>query len=79
MPMWGGYWGPPWGGFGWMFPLIGLLFMVVMVFVCIRMMGGMSGFGCMGRHGGHSPGEAEDLRREVRELKEEIRKLRARG
>ncbi len=27
MPMWGGYWGMPWSGFGWMLPLIGLLFM----------------------------------------------------
>ena len=45
MPMWGGYLGPPWGGFGWIFPFIGLLFMVVLVFMCIRMMGGMGGFG----------------------------------
>lgn len=76
MPMWSGYWGPPWAGFGWIFPLIGLVFMAVVVFFCIRMMSGMSGFGCMGRHGGQNAKEAEDLRREVRELKEEIRKLR---
>ncbi len=76
MPMWGGYWGPPWGGFGWIFPLIGLLFMVVMGFVCIRMMGGMSGFGCMGSHGARSAGEVEELRRDVRKLKGEIEKLR---
>lgn len=76
MPMWGGYWGPPWGGFGWILPLIGLLFMLVTVFMCIRMMGGISGLGCMGGHTTHSAGEVEDLRREVRELKEEIRKLR---
>ncbi len=74
MPMWGGYWGPPGGGFGWIFPLIGLLFMVVMGFVCFRMMGG-----CMAGHGRHATGEVEDLRREVRELQEEIRKLRQRG
>jgi uncharacterized membrane protein len=76
MPMWGGYWGPPWGGFGWIFPVIGLLFMAVMVFMCIRMMGGMMRGGCVAGHGRHSAGEVEDLRREVGELKEEIRKLR---
>ena len=79
MPMWGGYWGPPWAGFGWIFPLIGLLFMGVMVFVCIRMMGGVSGFGCMGSHGVQSIKETEELRREVQELKEEIWKLRDRS
>ncbi len=78
MPMWGGYWGPPWGGFGWIFPLIGLVFMVVMVFLGFRMMGGMMRAGCMG-HGGHSAGDMEELRREVRELKEEIRNLRERS
>jgi hypothetical protein len=79
MQMWGAYWGPPWGGLGWIFPLIGLLFMVGMAFLCIRMMGGLSGFGCMGGHSSHSVGEVEDSRREVRELREEIRKLRERG
>ena len=79
MPMWGGYWGPPWAGFGWIFPLIGLLFMVLMVFVCMRMMGSTMRGGCMAGHGGHSASEVEDLRREVRELKDEIRKLRDRS
>jgi len=76
MPMWSGYWGPSWVGLGWIFPLIGLVFMVVMVFFCIRMMSGKSGFDCMARHGGQNAKETEDLRREVRELKDEIRKLR---
>jgi uncharacterized membrane protein len=79
MPMWGGYWGPPWAGFGWIFPLIGLLFMVLMMFVCFRMMRGMSSGGYMTGHGGPNVGEVEDLRREVRELKEEVRKLRDRS
>ncbi len=74
MPMWGGYWGAPWNGFGWIFPLIGLLFMVVMAVACLRMMGG-----CMAGHAHHSTGELEALRREVRELQEEIRKLRERS
>ena len=71
MPMWGGYWGMPWGGFGWVFPLIGLLFMVGMAVMCFRMMGG-----CMAGHGHHSSGEVDDLRREVCELRDEIRALR---
>ncbi len=74
MPIWGGYWGPPWGGLGWIFPLIGLLFMVGMALACFRMMGG-----CMSRHGGHRSAEVEELRQEVRDLKEEIRKLRGRS
>jgi hypothetical protein len=79
MPMWGGYWGSPWGAFGWIFPLIGLLFMVVMVVVCFRMMGGTSGFGCMSSYGAQAAEETKELRREVLELKEEIRKLRGRS
>jgi len=39
MLMWGGYWGGPWAGFGWVFPLIGLVFMGLMMFLCCRMMG----------------------------------------
>ena len=75
MSMWSGYWGPPWAGFGWIFPVVGLLFMVVMFVLCFRMMGG----GCMGRHGSHRVGELENLRREVQELKQEIRDLHDRS
>jgi hypothetical protein len=53
--------------------------MMVMVFMCIRMMGGMSRFGCMGSHSSQSAGEVETLRQEVRDLKEEIGKLRERA
>ncbi len=80
MPFWGGYWAQPWGGFGWIFPLIGMLFMIVMVFVCIRMMGGTMGgmgtAGCMGSHRGQSADQTADLQREIQELKEEVRRLR---
>ena len=79
MLFWSGYSGSPWWGFGWIFPLIGLLFMVVMAFVCIRMMGGMGAFGCLGGHRGHTIQQADDLRTEIQELKEEVRKLRDRG
>lgn len=67
------------GGFGWIFPLIGLLFMAVMVFVCIGVMGGMPGLGCMGGRRGHSAEPVDDLRREIQGLKEEVRRLRDRS
>jgi uncharacterized membrane protein len=69
MPMWGHGWSGPWGGFGWLFPFIGLIVMAVVMIACFRM---------MGRHAGPSASEIEDLRREIRELKEEIRQVRAR-
>jgi polyhydroxyalkanoate synthesis regulator phasin len=50
--------------------------MAVMIVFCARMMRGMSGVGCMASHSGHTTSEIEDLRREVRELKEQIQKLR---
>jgi len=74
MPMWGGYWGAPWAGFGWIFPLAGLLVMVVMAFMCLRMVGRRMG-GCMSSHHGDAADEIEALRTEVRELRDEIRKL----
>ena len=67
-----------WDGFWWIFPLVGLAIMVVMAFACLRMMGGRSGFCCMGGHGGPHAGETEDLHHEVRALREEIRRLRDR-
>ena len=76
MPFWGGYWGPPWGGLSWVFPLIGLIVMAVMVFACLRMIGGRAGFGCMGGHRDHSADQVDGLRREIQELKDEVRKLR---
>jgi uncharacterized membrane protein len=74
MPMWAGYWGAPWGGFGWIFPLIGLLFMLAMAVMCFRMMGGRMG-GCMSSYSRHGSGEVEELRKEIRDLREEIRKI----
>lgn len=68
-----------WDGFWGIFPLVGLVMMVVMVLACLRMMGGRSGFGCMAGHGGPHPSETEDLHQEVRELKQEIRRLRDRS
>jgi hypothetical protein len=78
MPMWGGYWGGSWAGFGWLFPVIGLLFMGLMMFLCCRMMGRMV---CRGREGGaavHPDTEVMELRHEVQQLREEFRRLRDR-
>lgn len=74
-------WGPgPWGagmwGLWWVFPLLGLLFMVVMMGACFRMMRGMMGGGGMCGRGGDHPSSMEDLRREVRALREEIKQLK---
>jgi uncharacterized membrane protein len=65
MPFWCGGWGTG-SGLWWIFPLIGLAVMVAMAFVCVR------GAGCFGRRAG---GDVGELRREVSELKEDVRKL----
>jgi len=65
MPFWCGYWGSSW----WVFPLLGLVVMGVVVFACVR------GFGCMGRRAERAPGDVAELRRELQELKEDVRKL----
>jgi hypothetical protein len=61
-------WGPTGAAYWWVLPLIGLVFMGVMLFVCFR------GFGCMG---GRRPSVRDDpgLRREVESLKQDVRKL----
>ncbi len=78
MPMWGYSWGGPWGGFGWLFPLIGLVFMVIMGVMCLRRMGGRMGCGSTGGRG-PTAAEVAELHREVRELKDEIQRLRTRS
>jgi hypothetical protein len=51
-------------GFWWVLPLIGLVFMGVMFFVCFR------GFGCMGRRR-RTSGELSNLQREVETLRKD--------
>ncbi len=73
-----GYWGGPWG-FGWIFPLLGLVLMILMLVTCFRRMGGMPACGCMPGHGTQPPNsEIDALRREVQSLREEVRALRTR-
>jgi hypothetical protein len=65
------YFGGPGWAFWWIFPLIGIGFMIVMCFVMSRF------FRARPRFCGPMPAdEASDLRREIRELKEELARLK---
>jgi uncharacterized membrane protein len=77
--MWHGSWGGPWGGFGWIIPLLAFTFMVVMVLFCFRRMGGMWHGGCPPDRGQPAGPEIEALRREIQELRDELRKLPGRA
>jgi len=77
--MWGpgmGWWGPM-AGFWWIFPLIGLTIALVFVIAMVRAMSRGGGLMCMGGHHAGESNEAADLRREVRELHDEIKRLKA--
>ena len=65
---WCGYWGTAGSAYWWILPLIGLVVMGIIFFVCSR------GFACMGGRR-RASGEFSDLRREVEGLKEDVRKL----
>ncbi len=78
MWMWHGYWGGPWG-IGWLFPLLGIVVMILMIVTCVRRMGGTAACGCMSGHGTQPPSvEIDALRREVQSLREEVRAQRSR-
>jgi hypothetical protein len=68
MPFWCGSWETA-GGFWWVFPVLGLAFILVMAFACFR------GCGWRGWRAGRTPGEVAELRREIQELKEDLRKV----
>ncbi len=63
---WCGYWGTG-AAYWWILPLIGLVFMGLMFFVCFR------GFGCMG--GRRTSGDLSGLQRDLERLKEDVRTL----
>lgn len=64
---WCGYWGAT-TAYWWILPLVGLVFMGVMFFVCFR------GFGCMGGRR-RAPGDLSTLRRDVERSKEDVGRL----
>ncbi len=68
--MWWWYGPHPMWGMVWIFPLIGLALMVICMFGMARFFRTRAGF-C----GGRRYNEIEDLRKEIRELKDEITKL----
>ena len=70
-----GYWGGPWGGFGWVVPLLGFALMVVMVVACMRRMHGIPHCGCTPSHAQPASSEVETLRREIQELRDELRTM----
>lgn len=67
---WCGLWGATGSAFWWVLPLVGLVFMGVMFFVCFRSFG----LGCMGGRQ-RTSSEVSDLRHQVESLKEDVRKL----
>ncbi len=67
---WCGYWGAPFGGFWWLMPIFGLLFMAFMFFACFR------GFGRWMTRPRRSDADLADLQREVASLRDELQKLR---
>jgi hypothetical protein len=62
-------------GFWWIFPLIGFTICLVFVIAMVRAMSSGRGFMCMRGHQ-HGPDETAELRREVRELREEVSRLK---
>lgn len=71
--MWGpGPWMGPMWGFGWILPVVGLAICLVFVFAMMRMMSG-GRFMCMGSHL-HESEEVARLRREIDDLREQLKK-----
>ena len=75
--MWGpGPWMGPMWGFWWISPVIGLLICFLVVVVVLRTIASGGRFICMGPHHRDSD-EIDRLRRELDELREQVKKQRA--
>ena len=75
--MWGpGPWMVPMWGFWWIFPVIGLLIFLVFVIFIVRIIAAGGHFMCMGTHR-HDSDETTRLRRELEELREQVKKQEA--
>jgi hypothetical protein len=70
---WGPWAGPMW--FWWIFPVVGLAVCLLFIMPLIRALGGRW-FVCGDRYE-PGPDETAELRREVRELREELNRLKA--
>ncbi len=67
-------WGPYMSGWGWIFPVIGFTFMMIMIFACSGFFRRRDSFCGMGGHD-----HTEDLKREIGELREQITQLKRMG
>ena len=67
-------WGPYMWGWWWIFPIIGLIFMIVMISACSGFFRKRCSLGGMGRYD-----NIEDLKREIGELKEQFTQLKRSG
>jgi uncharacterized membrane protein len=67
-------WGPYMWGWWWIFPVIGFMFMMIMIFACSGIFRKRGSFCSMGRYD-----HMEDLKREIGELKEQITQLKRTG
>jgi hypothetical protein len=70
-------WGPGTWAWGWIFPLIGLVMCVAFMAMMMRAMGRGHGFMCMGGHRQAGSDPLTEIQRELRELREEVKQLRA--
>ena len=76
--MWGsGPWGAPIVGGWWVFPLLGLVMAIACMIMMVRAMTRGGGMSCMGGHRSGAGDPADELRREVRGLREEVERLKA--
>jgi hypothetical protein len=62
-------------GFWWIFPAVGLAICLMFFVLMVRAVSGSGRFMCMGGHD-HGADETSELRGEVRELREELNRLR---
>jgi len=61
-------------GWWWIFPIIGFIFMMIMIFTCSGFFRKRGSLGGMGRYD-----NIEDLKREIGDLKEQITQLNRTG
>ncbi len=68
--MWGPGWGPMYGW--WIMPFFGIIFLVLVLFLVSRFFGG----GFCGRTPANRDSGIEEIRKEIRALRDEIKELK---